>query len=133
MSGHTPGPLVIVEDEIDGCFNIHRADAQGDLLDITGVAFEEADATLYAAAPDLLEAVKLVTEFFGLPGETSLERFERVAEVFYRETRIMAPGKDAPMDSDQPEPDERRRIYDEWSAARIEKARAAIAKAEGRT
>jgi hypothetical protein len=48
------------------------------------------------------------------PGENSLERFERIASAFYRETGLLAPGKDAPAAGGQPDHEERRARFDAW-------------------
>ena len=50
-----------------------------------------------------------------------IERFERLAEAFYRETRIWPPGKDrAPAEgSDGISDRERMRRWNEWLKARL--------------
>lgn len=53
-----------------------------------------------------------------MAAETSYERFERLAEEFYRETRMMAPGKDSPAALGGPDYTERTARWCEWLAAR---------------
>lgn len=43
------------------------------------------------------------------------ERFEYMAELFYKETGIMAPGKDAPAGFSCLSPEERNLAWGEWS------------------
>ena len=88
-----------------------------------------ADAALIAAAPCMLEALAGLEQFFERPGENSIERFERIAEQFHRETGIMAPGKDVSAAGGQPDREERRERYDAWVAAKVAAARAALLKA----
>lgn len=47
---------------------------------------------------------------------SATERFELLAEQFYRETGIMAPGKSAPLGMYCPDEDERHRAWSEWLA-----------------
>lgn len=89
-----------------------------------------ANARLIAAAPDLYEALADLADVFALPGENSVERFERLAAMFRTDTGYLAPGKDQPMfGPDQPDGDELRAIYDGWYQAKIDRARAALTKA----
>lgn len=78
------------------------------------------------AAPDLYEALSDVEFLFARPGENSVERFERLAEAFYRDTGLLAPGKDAPAAGGQPDREERSEKYDAWIDAKIASARAAL-------
>jgi hypothetical protein len=64
MAEHTPGPWVVFKSRLSGMFVIgkpadERTDAQGDGL---AMADREEDASLIAAAPDLLEALKVMLE-----------------------------------------------------------------------
>ena len=87
----------------------------------------EANGRLIAAAPELLEALVWREQFEALEGEGSNERFERIADVFRRETGYLRPGKDCRI-----EPMEvRQQAWEEWLRAGNERARAAIAKATG--
>ena len=131
--GHTDGPWVIRRD-IDGltilggpnneaiwCIAGYLPGGSGEM---------EANARLIAAAPCLLAALNDLQDVFARDGECSMERFERLAEMFRRDTGYLAPGKDQPMGgADQPDGDDLRRIYDDWFAAKVTRARAAIAKA----
>lgn len=74
----------------------------------------------------LIEALSGVEFIFARPGENSVERFERLAEAFYRDTGLLAPGKDAPAAGGQPARDERSARYDAWIDAKIERARSAL-------
>lgn len=82
------------------------------------------------AHADLLAALQWSEQFNRRPGEGWNECFERVAEIFHRETGHLRPGKDAsPMAGASM--DERQAAWDEWIAAGIARTRAAIAKATG--
>jgi hypothetical protein len=99
--------------DFDDC-NLHRAAA------VTRATAAEARADRLAGALDALQ------DLFAREGECSLERFERIAEMFRKDTGYLAPGKDPGMLSQQPEGDELRRIYDDWFSAKIATARAAL-------
>ena len=86
----------------------------------------DANARLIAAAPALYEALSGVEFIFARPGESSVDRFERLAEAFYRDTGLLAPGKDAPAAGGQPDDDVRRERYDAWIDARLSAARSAL-------
>lgn len=81
---------------------------------------------MQAAAPALYEALSGVEFIFARPGESSVDRFERLAEAFYRDTGLLAPGKDAPAAGGQPDDDVRRERYDAWIDARLSAARSAL-------
>ncbi len=83
-----------------------------------------------AAQAELVEALKTVTNLFALPGENSVERFDRLARWFYRDTGYMAPGKDQPRSGvvASADRDDLNRIYDEWFAGKVANARATLAK-----
>jgi hypothetical protein len=85
----------------------------------------EADARLIAAAPELLEALVWREQFEAREGETSNDRFERVAEIFRRDTGYLRPGKDCRIESMEV----RQQAWEEWLRAGNERARAAILKA----
>ena len=79
---------------------------------------------------ELLEALESLADLFARDGETSIDRFERLAAMFHRDTGFLAPGKDAPAaGAMQPDDDELRRIYDDWYNAKIIAARTAISNA----
>lgn len=86
---------------------------------------------LYDAQSDdvrrLREALERLTELYALPGESNVDRFERVAEMFYRETGCYAPGKDvAAAAGDSVSMVERVARWEAWYVARAEKGRAAL-------
>lgn len=88
-------------------------------------------ATDFAAQSDevrrLREALERLTELYALPGESNVDRFERVAEMFYRETGCYAPGKDvAAAAGDSTSMVERVARWEAWYVARAEKGRAAL-------
>lgn len=80
--------------------------------------------------PKLASEFALLIDMFARDGECSMERFERLAEMFRKDTGYLAPGKDPGMCSSQPEGAELREIYDAWFAAKITRARAALAAAQ---
>lgn len=87
----------------------------------------ERDAAV-AEAGRLREAAAAALVLFIEPGEDTLTRFERIAELYRRDTGRLAPGKDIPMASSDDTPmEERRRLFDEWYNGRIACARAALA------
>jgi hypothetical protein len=78
------------------------------------------------------EALDELQDVFAHDGENSIERFDRLAAMFDRDTGYMAPGKSRPMHRcDQPDGLELHRIYDEWFAAKVTRARAALASLKG--
>jgi hypothetical protein len=83
-------------------------------------------------AGDVVEAVaalKGLLLFFALPGETSIERFERCALAYRRETGRLAPGKDSPMGGSDMEPAERYALFDAWVQSKVSAALAAAQEA----
>jgi hypothetical protein len=74
---------------------------------------------------ELLAALQSLETLFMRPGESSLEHFERVGEVFHRETGYLRPGKD----SRTHDPEEREEAWGKWRDDRLARARAAIATA----
>jgi len=78
----------------------------------------------------LVEALAELQDVFAREGEGSLERFERLAEMFRKDTGYLAPGKDPGMCSRQPDGYELRRIYDDWFNAKVVRAREALAQAQ---
>lgn len=97
------------------------------VIDINGP-----DARLIAAAPDLLAALEGMQQFFAMPDEGSIDRFDRLAGQYRRETGNWAPGKSIPdAYNDSTDPETRRAQYDAWVQGKVDAARAAIAKARG--
>lgn len=78
MSEHTPGPLHThrhATPDTSPQYGITKASGQD-----VGVAYTEADANLYAAAPDLLEAaIAFVRHIETLPDDTEKCRMIRLA------------------------------------------------------
>lgn len=75
-----------------------------------------------------VDALRGLETFFERPDENGLERFERVADEFRRDTGYLCPGKDCVLHN----PEVRQAAYDKWVAARLDAARAVIAEREGR-
>ena len=125
MSAHTPGPWAVeIEDGyvciVSGGITIAEVDGgEAEYID---------NAKLLAAAPDLLHALQWSEQFNRRIGESYLECFERIADVFYRQTGRMRPGKDASPCAGA-STDEREAAWDAWIAEGIVRTRAAIAKA----
>lgn len=71
----------------------------------------------------LAEALEWREQFEPRDGEDSNERFERIAEVFRKETGYLRPGKDCRLHS----PEERQAAWDAWMAAGRELCRLALA------
>ena len=94
-----------------------------------------ADGLLGAALSDaarLREALRAMTEWFwGVKTEDTITSFERVGEEFYADTGMMRPGKSYPMEMYEPDPEVRRKTWDEWVKKKRDaleaKARAALA------
>ena len=78
---------------------------------------------------EILAALRWREQFEARDGEGSNDRFERVAEIFHRDTGYLMPGKDCRVNSME----ERQQAWEEWLRAGSERARAAIAKATGDT
>jgi len=89
--------------------------------------------TLAAKVAELEGAGSKMLELWAGPGESNFEAFERIAHTFYRETGVMAPGKDAPAGSSQGEPEERRAKYNLWMERRVAAFRGAIARTQAPT
>ena len=60
--------------------------------------------------------------FFERSGEDSMDRFERIAAVFRKETGFLRPGKDCVMH----EPEVRQAAYDAWVQRKLEDARRVV-------
>lgn len=79
----------------------------------------------------LLAACKALADWRGMD-ENSVITFERIAERFYRETGLLAPGKDAPAAA-RMDIDARRKAWDEWCERKNDEIdellRAALSKA----
>ena len=89
---------------------------------------------LLKSAPELAEALKAAHDWRGLCDENSLETFERIADLFRRDTGMLRPGKDQAMAlGGHPTDEERDKAWREWcerkNAELDAKIRAALAKA----
>lgn len=143
---HTPGPWSVEPDirtdldrytkeerEYVAGYNIASKD--GEIVGAEGIipgGAAEANARLIAEAPAMLDALRELTDVFALDGENSLDRFERLASMFHRDTGYIAPGKDQPACGPVgAEPEELRAIYDAWYAAKVTRARAILARIDG--
>lgn len=66
MSGHTPGPWIIVPPDIEGWheygFNVWAEAVDDEDKTLCHDVYSEADAHLIAASPELLEAAKQVAD-----------------------------------------------------------------------
>ncbi|VDC49732.1 hypothetical protein [Brevundimonas mediterranea] len=102
-------------------WDVKHVDTMNDMVAM-GLARDAAEAR----ADRLAKALDTLQDLFAREGECSMERFERLAEMFRKDTGYLAPGKDPGMLSQQPEGEELRRIYDDWFAAKIVSARAAL-------
>ena len=78
----------------------------------------------------LVAALEWHEQFMPRDGEASSGRYDRIAEVFYKETGYIAPGKDAPMCSGTSYED-RLAAWDKWAKDGLERTRAAIKAAKG--
>jgi len=84
---------------------------------------------LEADNQDLRASLAVLVDVFQRDDENSVERFERLAAMFRSDTGFLAPGKDQPMGgADQPDGEELRAIYDSWYAAKVHRARTALAR-----
>lgn len=105
------------------------------IADVIGDSAEtQANAAFIAAAnpqavielldevESLRDALKTITDLFLLPNEKSNERFERIGEMFTKDTGHLRPGKDYGMYGPRP-PENLNQIYDDWYAGKIAKAR----------
>ena len=81
----------------------------------------ERDAAL-AETAKLREAVLWTTAMFKYPDEGALEAFERVGDLFFRETGYLRPGKSCLIHDH----DVRQAAFDEWFAGKLAAARALV-------
>lgn len=94
---------------------------------------QDANARLIAAAPEMADALRVALAKAYDPDENVVERFDRVADEFYRATGYMRPGKAEPMGFDRHTYEEREAAFKAWVDAEARKSvaamRAALAKA----
>lgn len=90
-----------------------------------------AEAAVALRIEQLEAALQGLLELYAMPGESNVDRFERVAAMFYRETGWLAPGKDnsAAACGDDDSYEHRRAAWEKWYESRANAARAALAKA----
>lgn len=83
------------------------------------------------ASAELVVALQELADVFALSGESSVARFDRLAAMFHRDTGYMAPGKDQPASGvvSSADRDGLNALYDAWYQAKVDRARAALAKA----
>jgi len=86
-----------------------------------------ANARVMGAASNLLAALRDIEPMFRRPGENANDQFERIADLFYRETGYLRPGKDCVIHDHEV----RKAAWEKWFDDRLERVRAAIAKAGG--
>ena len=89
-----------------------------------------ANARLIAQAPALLEALQWLEQIHRRDGEGYNECFERIGELFRRQTGHLRPGKDASPHAGS-SVEERQAVWDKWVSDGLARARAAIAAATG--
>lgn len=81
---------------------------------------------------ELRDALKSLSDMYAFPGESNTERFERVAERFYAETGVIAPGKDVSAGGwNGMTYEDRVKRFEDWYAEKAANARAAMEKANG--
>ncbi len=76
---------------------------------------------------ELIAALEYYTMYEDMEGEDSIEKFERIGEVFRKETGYLRPGKDCRID----DPETRRIAWEKWQDMHADKAKQALAKAKG--
>ena len=99
------------------------------------IAYRRADLPLTAAelladprVKALVEAMDGLQQFFAMPDECSIGRFDRLAEQYRRETGNFAPGKSIPSAyNDSTDCETRRKDYDDWVQSKVTACRAALA------
>lgn len=80
----------------------------------------------------LVEALEGLYELHARPDEDRFDAYERIAESFYREVGMLAPGKDQSAAlGGTPTYEERTEAYNAWLKARVDAAVAALASVKG--
>jgi len=97
------------------------------ILDVNGVMVH-VPAAVAERVKELETALENIVPLFIGIGEGISARKDRVAELFYRETGVMAPGKDIAAATYSGLSDDGARLsaYTKWYEARVEFARAAL-------
>lgn len=83
------------------------------------------------ALPELVEAAEGIECLTAREGENSLEHFERIAEMFYRDTRMLMPGKDAGL-LPGPTEEDRLEAYEAWKEKPANRLRSVLSKLKAR-
>lgn len=144
MTEHTSTPWIVSDYEsihqVGDLADAHSGESIADCYAILGRTTGTApgNAEFIVRACNSHEALLAVARMC-LPwtGTDYTAKYEALAEEFRRETHMMAPGKSEPLESYSGEnhDQERRKAWDEWTAARMTKQReqilAAIAAATG--
>lgn len=107
------------EKEDNGDF-VKYEDAQSDI----GV-LETRVAVLEARDAALQDSVRWLLTYTGAFDENHNDKFERLAEAFYRDTCVLRPGKSQPMGAGLPE-DEREAVWTTWVSDHIKAAKALV-------
>jgi hypothetical protein len=144
MTTHTRGPWRVEAATINPLtempyFHYIVGGAPGSWMGVATTFGEpnEADARLIASAPELLESLCELRDWYGLDPLhlTPLDQWESLAEEFYKETGFLRPGKDMPSAypwTDEQE-EKREATWKEWAAKRrsemVKRVIAAITKA----
>lgn len=137
MSPHTKWKLIAVEVGVSDMgpngVPVYELIAEGGYKRIAEHLYES-DARRLALCwnthDQLVAALEWHEQFMPRDGESSSGRYDRIAEVFYKETGYIAPGKDAPMCSGTSYED-RLAAWDKWAKDGLERTRAAIKAAKG--
>jgi hypothetical protein len=73
-----------------------------------------AERAVVAGEHELRSVLAEVQAWRGLPDETSIETWERIAALFHAETGFLRPGKDEPSRAPTTAPRDRQLAWDKW-------------------
>jgi hypothetical protein len=81
----------------------------------------------------MYEALEMLAAHFVWPGEDTNDRFERVARAFYKDTGMLAPGKDVSASANESDEERAERMvaFGRWYDARVLPALSALKAARG--
>ncbi len=105
--------------------NTFGADTDDDVTDWGQENIEEnarADRQNSDDVGRLRDALAGLEMLYERPGEDSIEQFERIGDVFYKQTGYLRPGKDCRLH----DPEVRSAVWRKWIDAKIDAARAAL-------
>lgn len=105
--------------------NAFGADTDDDVTDWGQENIEENARAARSTSGDverLRDALAGLEMLYERPGEDSIEQFERIGDVFYKQTGYLRPGKDCRLH----DPDVRSAVWRKWIDAKIDAARAAL-------